>query len=309
MNTLVLDQGGHSSRALVFNPQGKCIAKAQHQLSASIACQQHHIEIDPLKVLLSLQHCIDDILKNHNIFIEQAALICQRSNLLACSRRTLQPITDIISWQDTRNSTALDLSIKNNTLNPERFQCITGLRPNAHLGFSKIQYLLAHNVAIKKHLSDNDLIFMPASAWLAAKLCSPNQSPAEVLCDPSCAQRMGLVDIHSGEWSNELLTLFSIPRHCLPTITDTLHHWGTLPAGIALKLLGGDQSFIPFIASKKMRDESLFINIGSGAFILCESILPKTHSGNGLYSVYKQHKNKHLDPSVLSETIINSAAT
>lgn len=304
MLTLVLDQGGHSSRALVFNEYGKCVAKTQHPIKSKICPKTKHVESQPFDILSSLKNCLHDLLQLGLPPIDQAALICQRSNLIACNKLTLQPITPIISWQDVRHANYLEQQINDNSLNIEQFHSVTGLRPNAHLGLSKIQWLLRFDASVRYHHDNHTLIFMPASAWLSAQLC---YRPLDnIICDPSCAQRLGLLNIHTGQWSQALLKAAGIDATCLPELVDSCYEWGHLLGAIPLNLVGGDQSFIPYIAEETTRQNSFFVNLGSGAFILsdAEKNILNNRRSSQLYSVSQLSAQE----GVFLEATVNSAA-
>ncbi|MCK5880231.1 MAG: hypothetical protein KAG18_00065 [Sinobacterium sp.] len=304
MNYLVIDQGGHSSRALVYNESGTCIEQVQYLITSTSRKGGSVVEADPQAILQSIQHCISNI----NSSVNTAALICQRSNFLACRKSDLNPISPIISWQDTRNADWVNAELERGLLDESQFHRITGLRINAHLGFSKIQWLLHHSDAVKHAAIENDLIFISLSAWLAAMLTNTQNNPLAI-CDPSCAQRMGLFDIHQNCWSAPLLKHICLSEQQLPNIVDSIHPWGSFNNGTALKLVGGDQSFIPFFSGLELQNNATFVNMGSGAFVM--QSMQETGAALAderfLYSAYQLKKSNKL--SVFAEATINTAAS
>jgi glycerol kinase len=88
--------------------------------------------------------------------------------------------------------------------------------------------------------------------------------------DPVIASRTLLCALGEMVWDEELLALFGIPAETLPAIVPSNYRFGTVALGgraIALVLVGGDQSFIPFSCGAHADAETAFANIGTGAFI------------------------------------------
>jgi len=288
MSLLVIDQGGHSTRAIVFDKQHKIKAIAQREVSPLLfladADNANFIEFCPKLIWQSLQEVLDEVIDLIDAEqLEQAALIAQRSSFIACYKDSLEPITNIVSWQDTRYADYLaEIFSDESTLNGlsvEAFRKITGLYPNAHLGFSKMRYLLEHDEGVKQALAADNLIFLPLSSWLSAKLCNLNLESLKL--DIACAQRMGLLDVHRLSWSETLLSAFSIPPNVLACLSDGQSHYGamvlnthlalkSLKAKLPLCLVSGDQSLLPFAAGKNL--EHISVNIGTGAFVLSSAV-------------------------------------
>ncbi|MEZ5495055.1 MAG: FGGY family carbohydrate kinase [Pseudomonadales bacterium] len=100
---LVLDQGGHGSRALVFDAVGCVVASASVTVSThfpAVGC----VEQSPTEILQSLRDVIATVaaqLGDRCKAIEAAALIVQRSSLVALDELSGVALSPILSWQDT----------------------------------------------------------------------------------------------------------------------------------------------------------------------------------------------------------------
>ncbi len=144
---LVLDQGGHSSRALVFDAVGCVIANASEKVSTqypAVGC----VEQNPSEILQSLRDVIAAVaaqLGDRCKDIIAAALIVQRSSLVALDETSGEPLSPILSWQDTRHACWLTEKSKNQL---PFLRQLTGLRANAHYGASKMRWLLDNTAVV-----------------------------------------------------------------------------------------------------------------------------------------------------------------
>lgn len=264
---LVIDQGGHSTRAIIFTAQGEVL----HTVQASVHIRQPQpggYEQDPTELAGSLKQCLQNLstaFTDKNLRPVSAALVTQRSSLIACDRHTGKALTPIISWQDTRHDAWLQQQIHEKHLDVDALRTLTGLRLNAHYGASKMRWLLDHNSVVQQAAAEKRLLFLPLAAYVAHLLTQQEQ-----VVDAVSASRTFLTRLGACEWSPELLELFKIPRHCLPPIVPTRYPFGVIEiAGhnIPLQVVGGDQSFIPFAYGSPPRDDALFVNLGTGAFV------------------------------------------
>lgn len=262
---LVLDQGGHSSRALVLDASGAVVAQASVSVD-TITRQTGWVEQDPSELVSSLNTVIAKVAEQlgercHDI--QAAALIVQRSSLLAWDTLLHQPLSPVLSWQDTRNSAWLEniLADQRDTIRDK-----TGLYPNAHYGASKIRWLLDNSPAVKKSAANHSLCIAPLASFLHQQLTNA----IEPAVDAVIASRTMLTEIAATGWSQELLDFFGITRTVLPAIKPTLAEYGSLTVGncaVPLRLLGGDQSFFALSHGVLFDADTVFINAGTGAFI------------------------------------------
>src|SRR5690606_32515283 len=139
---LVIDQGGHGTRALVYDSKGKTIFSAHAPLETRHP-KPDWFEQDVTALKLSLTSCLQQLethLFTANIPLEAAALITQRSSLLAWNKKTLRAISPVISWQDTRHHHWLQQKIARGEYDLAALKKLTGLRLNAHYGASKMRW-------------------------------------------------------------------------------------------------------------------------------------------------------------------------
>ncbi len=260
---LALDQGGGSSRALLFNQDGELVASHAVPIQ-TIHTDEGHIEHDPEELVASLRAAIDQACRQlpSGSRIEAAGLATQRSSMVCWERRSGRALSPVISWQDRRNAGWLK------RLEPQaaEIRARTGLVMTPHYGASKMRWCLDHLPAVSAAAAAGDLIMGPLASFLICRLLQ--EQP--LLVDPCNAARTQLWDPATRNWSPELLALFRIDINTLPKSGDNAFSFGTLPtpAGPApLTVLTGDQSAVPF-AGGPLDAGRAYLNLGTGAFAL-----------------------------------------
>ncbi len=249
---LVLDQGGQSSRALVFDESGEVVATA----SVPVATRKRAggiVEQDPEEIVSSLERCIAQVATViPPTQWRSAGLACQRSSVVAWDRASGIARTPVLSWMDTRAASAF----AEVQLDPVRVREITGLPLSPHYGATKLRWMRAH---VETHGAFG---YGPLASFVLFRLL--DERPYRV--SHSLAQRTLLYDVQARDWSDELLRAFRIPHETLPTPVDDRSAHGTLH-GVPLVLCAGDQNLVPF-ATGLPDAETAYLNLGTGAFVL-----------------------------------------
>lgn len=260
---LALDQGGHASRALVFDHNGAVRAKGLCELNVAHP-RDAWVEQDPEAMVGSIRRAIAqalDVLGERRAAISAAGLATQRSSVVCWDRITGAPLTPVISWQDRRAHAWL----KGFNGHAEEIHRRTGLMLSAHYGASKLRWCLDHLPEVKQAQDRGRLAFGPLASFLLFRLL--RERP--LLADPANAGRTLLWNLASRDWDPVLLALLGIPPAALPRCVPTRHAFGTLELdgrAIALTIASGDQSAALFAAGEP-RPDIAYINLGTGAFV------------------------------------------
>ncbi len=260
---LCLDQGGHASRALVFDRRGVLQASVLQEVDVREP-QPGWVEQDPEELVASLQAVITKVVVALGARADQiicSGLATQRSSVVCWDRHTGEALSPVISWQDRRAQQWLDQFSAHALEVHER----TGLRLSAHYGASKMRWCLDHLPAVAIAERAGRLAIGPLASFLLFRLLE--EKP--LLVDPANAARTLLWSIRTLEWDPWLLELFRIPAQTLPLCVLTRHALGTLHVNdqrIPLTIASGDQSAALF-ALGQPSPETLYVNMGTGAFI------------------------------------------
>src|SRR5207244_12433097 len=106
----------------------------------------------------------------------------------------------------------------------------------------KTYWLLDTVAGSRARAEQGDLALGNVDTWLAWHL----SGGVLHVTDPSNASRTMLYDIHRGEWDEELLKIFRVPRSMLPEVLPSSQIYGSttrsmLGAEVAIAGIAGDQ--------------------------------------------------------------------
>ncbi|MBM4196340.1 MAG: hypothetical protein FJ197_04465 [Gammaproteobacteria bacterium] len=255
---LALDQGGHASRAILFDERGRKVDEAFRPIGTRREGSDR-VEHDGDELVASLEACIVEVTGRHHD-IAAAGLATQRSSMVCWDKRDGKPLSPVLSWQDRRHAAWLAQFEPRGAWIRER----TGLVLTPHYGASKMRWCLDNLPAVSEAARRGRLAMGPLASFLAHRLVRERV----FVSDPANAARTQLWDLHTRDWSPELVELFGVPRDCLPLSVTSRFDYGTLAAGresIPLTVVTGDQSAVPF-AFGALYPAAAYVNVGTGAF-------------------------------------------
>ena len=164
----------------------------------------------------------------------------QRETTLVWDRKTGKAVAPAIVWQCRRTADACAELARSPVA--ETITRKTGLVIDAYFSGSKIQWILEHVPDAKRKATGGDLLFGNVDTWLIWKLTNG----AVHVTDVSNASRTMLMNLAAGEWDDELLRVFDIPRAMLPRIVPSSKAVGTaapehLGGEVPIAGIAGDQ--------------------------------------------------------------------
>jgi glycerol kinase len=263
---LVIDQGGQSTRIAVFDSSGNIVAQERSLCATQIIDindHQQHIEQNPREILQGILDSIENIqhqLGDQVCNIKAAGFSGQGSSLLCWDKLTGEPLSAVLSWQDTRGKAYLDAL----TMTHQQVQQLTGLRFSPHYGASKIRWCLDNLPSVQSAQANNRLAAGPIVSFILWHLAGRKNA-----VDPGHAQRTLLWNIQSANWDSQLLNLFSIPQSVLPECHFHQDNFGQFilnQHAIDFRVCARDQGASLF-ANGMPDKNTLYINVGTGAFI------------------------------------------
>jgi glycerol kinase len=290
---LALDQGTTSSRAILFDHQGRIAASAAQEFS------QHYphpgwVEHDPQDIWRSQLAVARKVLLDHQVDAHQVLAIGianQRETTVIWDRMTGEPIAPAIVWQDRRTAEFCD-QLRADGKARLIAEC-TGLELDAYFSASKIKWLLDHTPGARERARDGGLAFGTIDSWLAWKLCGVH------VTDVSNAARTMLFNIHLLRWDADLLRLFDIPEEILPQVVSSseeigMTHAALFGAPIAVAGIAGDQQAATF--GQACHQPGMVKNTyGTGCFMLMHAGRHAAVSHNRLLSTVGWRVDGHTD--------------
>jgi len=239
---LALDQGTTSSRAILFDETGSIVAVAQHEFKQFYP-QAGWVEHDPTEILTSQLSCAVEALGRVGARPRDVAAIGitnQRETVIVWERATGKPIHPAIVWQDRRTAALCEALQESGA--GEDVSNRTGLVLDPYFSGTKLAWILDHVPGARARAERGELAFGTVDSWLIWHLTSGRRHVTDV----TNASRTLLFNIVKGEWDEEMLRVFNVPRSVLPEVvwsselvgevTTTLGLGGAVIAGIA-----GDQ--------------------------------------------------------------------
>jgi glycerol kinase len=297
-----LDQGTTSSRSIAFDAAGNIIASSQQEF-AQIFPQPGWVEHDANEIWQSTLSTLTDLRlklslalqKSAPIAIDSIAITNQRETTVLWERATGKPLGHAIVWQDRRTAFACDALRKAGKA--RLIQLKTGLVLDAYFSGTKLAWLLDHIPGARKRAENGELCFGTIDSWLVYKLTgghSPQTAHKALhVTDASNASRTLLLNIHTGQWDDELLKLLNIPRAVLPKVVPSSGIVGMTDAAllgeeIPIAGIAGDQQaatfgqacFAPGMAKN---------TYGTGCFMLMNTGTAAVASKNKLLTTIAWH--------------------
>lgn len=219
---LALDQGTTSSRAIVFDSKGDIRAVAQKEFR-QIYPQPGWVEHDANEIWATQAGVAAEAISAMGINgtnIAAIGITNQRETTIVWERSTGKPIHNAIVWQDRR--TAAFCEQLKSAGHAEFIRSKTGLILDAYFSATKIRWILDHVPDARRRAEAGELAFGTVDSWLVWNL-----TRGEVhVTDPSNASRTLLYNIHTGEWDDQLMALFDVPRSMLPEVRSSSEVYG-----------------------------------------------------------------------------------
>lgn len=264
---LALDQGTTSSRAMLFDAQGRVVARAQEEFE-QILPAPGIVEHDAEAIWGSQLRVARQALAQAGVAAPAVAAIGianQRETTLLWDRHTGRPVANAVVWQSRVSAPWCD-RLKAQGLEP-LFRQRTGLVLDPYFSATKIQYLLETR-DLRSAAARGDILFGTVDSFLVWRLSGGRLH----LTDPSNASRTLLWNLHTRDWDDELLRILGIPRAMLPEVRPSSAVHGQTDAQwlggpVPLAAMAGDQQAATF-GQACFEPGSAKNTYGTGCFLL-----------------------------------------
>ncbi len=279
---LALDQGTTSSRAIVFDKQGRVCGKAQQEFK-QIYPKPGWVEHDPHDIYGSQVGVISEALIRAGVSVDSIAAIGitnQRETTFVWERATGRPVYNAIVWQCRRTADYCE-KLKRDGLADMIYQK-TGLVLDAYFSATKLKWILDNVDGARGRAEKGELLFGTVDTYLMWQL-----SKGKIFAtDYTNASRTMLFNIHTLKWDDDLLQLFDIPRGMLPEVYPSGHNFGlTDDAFIGREIpvcsVVGDQQAALF-GHLAVNSGDVKNTYGTGCFLLMNTGDKAVLSTNGL---------------------------
>ena len=280
---MALDQGTTSSRAILFDEDGKIFHTPQQEFKQYFP-QSGWVEHDPEQIWSSILSVIVGVLSEKNISATQVVgigITNQRETTVVWDKHTGKPVYNAIVWQSRQTVDICDELREAGHSDMVRDK--TGLLIDAYFSGTKVKWILDHVEGAREKAEAGDLLFGTIDTWIIWKLTNGEKH----VTDYSNASRTLMYNIYDLKWDDELLEMLSVPKSMLPEVrpssevyghTASKHFFGQeVPiAGIA-----GDQQAALF--GQACFEQGMVKNTyGTGCFMLMNTGEKAVRSEHGL---------------------------
>ena len=284
---VAIDQGTTSSRAILFDRDGRIVAS--HQLEhRQITPRPGWVEHDPDEIVERVRTCIRVALRDAGVDASAIAAVGisdQRETTVVWDRRTGRPVHQAIVWQDLRTADAV-ARLSAGEGGQDRFRARTGLPISTYSSALKLRWIL-DELARSDGPDPQHLAFGTIDSWLIWQLTGGIEGGRHVT-DVTNASRTMLMDLATCQWDEGILEELGIPRSMLPEVTGSSEVVGHVAASSTPDLAG-----VPIAGNLGDQQAALFgqtcfdvgqakCTYGTGAFLLTNTGEQPVESRNGL---------------------------
>jgi glycerol kinase len=281
---IALDQGTTSSRAMVFNHQGRVEAVSQKE-HEQIYPKPGWVEHDPKEIWARCSEVIDEALEQaggNAGDIAALGITNQRETTVVWDRNTGEPVMNALVWQDTRTDKLVDeLSADGGQ---DRFRSKVGLPLATYFSGPKVRWVLDNVDGARERAEAGDLIFGNIDTWCIWNLTGGTNGGLHIT-DVSNASRTMLMDLESLSWDADICSTIGVPTSMLPEIKASSEAYGEVAVGglTGVQIAGdlGDQQAATFGQACLSPGEAKN-TYGTGNFLLLNTGTEAVQSKSGM---------------------------
>jgi glycerol kinase len=227
---LSLDQGTTSSRAILFDHDGKIAGTAAHEFP-QIYPSSGWVEHDPFEILTSQLSSAIEVMGKAGVRPRDVAALGitnQRETTIVWDRATGKPVYNAIVWQDSRTAALTKRLFDEGAEETVRHK--TGLLLSPYFSASKIAWILDNVEGARARAEAGKLVFGTVDSWLIWNLTSGRRH----ITDRTNASRTLLYNVVEDKWDDDLLKLFKIPKSMLPEVVWSSEEVGQVTTSLGL---------------------------------------------------------------------------
>lgn len=284
MNYIIsIDQSTSATKAVVFDEQCRLVCRknvAHHQYYPKPGWVEHDAEEIYRNTVEAVREVVDATRNDGATY--SLAITNQRETVVVWNKNTGKPVYNAVVWQCQRGEEICeDLKKRGFT---EFIRERSGLLIDPYFAASGVKWILDNVDGARQSAEQGELLMGTIDTWLVWKLTEGKRH----VTDYTNASRTLLFNIHTLDWDDELLNLFTIPRSMMaqPLSCDSVFGETTVdgvfpePIQIAGVLgdshgaLAGQMCFEPGMGKATYgTGSSVMVNIGESAIAAPEGLV------------------------------------
>jgi glycerol kinase len=206
---LALDAGTTGVTALLLDRDHRVVGRG-HEDFPQYFPQPGWVEQEPDEIWDALLTAVTRAVGDRAAEIVGVGVTNQRETLVIWDRKTLKSARPTIVWQDRRTS---EICSRLKGVDVSR----TGLRLDPYFTATKIRWVRENEPDVWAGVESGRYALGTVDSYLVARLSNGKHH----ITDATNASRTLLYDLKSGDWDDELLDLFGVPRNALAEIKSS----------------------------------------------------------------------------------------
>jgi glycerol kinase len=231
---LAIDQGTTSSRAIIFNHEGRIVSVGQKE-HEQIFPRAGWVEHNPVEVWDAVREVVGEALSKASLNkenIQAVGVTNQRETTVVWNKETGLPVYNAIVWQDTRTGKIVE---ELGGGDQDKYKSRVGLPLATYFSGPKVKWILDNVEGARADAEAGKLVMGNMDTWVIWNLTGGVDGGVHVT-DPTNASRTMLMDLKTLSWDPEIAADMGIPMSMLPEIKSSSQVYGY---GRAQGLLGG----------------------------------------------------------------------
>ena len=265
---LAVDQGTSATKCALVDRTGAIIARGRAPLGEKHP-KPGWVEQDPVEIWESVRRAVADCLDGQDPSrVAALGFSTQRESLALWDRRTGEPLTPLISWQDQRTTAICDALRSDDTERLVRER--SGLPLDPMFSAAKARWLL--DAYDPDRARSGDICLGTVDSWLLSRLS--RDVGREHLTEAGNASRTQLLDVRRAAWDEALLELFRVPEAALPRVVASTGPFpasrglAPLPDGVPVLAVMGDSHAALFAHGAAFEPGRVKATYGTGSSVM-----------------------------------------
>ena len=212
---IAIDEGTSSVRAVLYSVKENKFILSRKEKITPYYPHPGWVEHDAEEIFQKTKRCLDDVLSeiDENL-VFGIGITNQRETTVCWNRKTQKPLRKAIVWQCRRTAEYVEKNLRGKV--GEKIHKTTGLIPDAYFSATKMKWILENDKKAPALLKSKNLCFGTIDSFLTFRLTNGKS----FVTDITNASRTMLMNLKTGNWDDELLSLFNIPKTSLPEIVE-----------------------------------------------------------------------------------------
>lgn len=210
---IAIDQSTSATKAMLFNEQCEMVRRI------NVSHRQYYpqagwVEHDAEEIYRNMLEGVAELLKGEALdeAAYSLAITNQRETVVVWNRFTGKPVCNAVVWQCMRGADFCN-QLKMQGYG-ELVQAKSGLLIDPYFSASGVKWILDNVEGARASAANGELLMGTIDSWLIWKLTDGRRH----VTDYTNASRTLLLNIHTLQWDDDLLELFTIPKSMMPQV-------------------------------------------------------------------------------------------